>query len=72
MNVFEAGLVHVLMRVFGPVVVRVGMFVCHVVVLMRGVRMCMGHIAMVVFVRMRCFMGVLFGHGYRLLLRNTL
>jgi hypothetical protein len=37
------------------------------VVLMRGVRMCMGHIAMVVFVRMGRVMGVLLGHGYCLL-----
>jgi hypothetical protein len=71
-NVFEAGLVHVLMRVFGAVIVRVGMLVCDMVVLMRGVRMCMGHIAMVVLVRMRRVMGVLLGHGGRLLLRNTL
>jgi hypothetical protein len=71
-NVFEAGLVHVLMRVFGAVFVRVGMLVCDVVVLMRGVRVCVGHVAMVMFVRMRRVMGVLLGHGCRLLLRNTL
>jgi hypothetical protein len=71
-NVFEAGLVHVLMRVFGAVFVRVGMLVCDMVVLMRGVRMCMGHVAMVVFVRVRRVMAVLLGHGCRLLLRNTL
>jgi hypothetical protein len=70
-NVFEAGLVYVLMRVLGAVFVRVGMLVCDMVVLMRGVCMCMGHIAMVVFVRMRRVMGVLLGHGCRLL-RNTL
>jgi hypothetical protein len=68
-SVFEAGLVHVLMCVFGSVFVRVGMLVCDMVVRMRGVRMCMGHIAMVVFVRMRRVMGVLLGHGCRLLLR---
>jgi hypothetical protein len=66
-NVFEAGLVHVLMCVFGAVFVRVGMLVCDMVVLMRGVRMCMGHIAMVVFVRMGRVMGVLLGHGCCLL-----
>jgi hypothetical protein len=32
----------------------------------------MGHIAMLVFVRMRRVMSVLLGHGCRLLLRNTL
>jgi len=48
------------------------MLVCDMVVLMRGVRMCMGHIAMLVFVRMRRVMSVLLGHGCRLLLRNTL
>jgi hypothetical protein len=66
-NVFEAGLVHVLMRVFGAVVVRVGMLVRDMVVLVRGVRMRMSHVAMVVFVRMRRVMGVLLGHGCRLL-----
>jgi hypothetical protein len=66
-NVFEAGLVHVLMRVFGAVVVRVGMLVRDMVVLVRGVRMRMGQVAMVVFVRMRRVMGVLLGHGCRLL-----
>jgi len=71
-NVFEARLVHVLVGVLGSVFVGVRVLVRHMVVLMRGVRMCMGHIAMVVFVRMRRVMGVLLGHGCRLLLRNTL
>lgn len=62
-NVFEAGLVHVPVRVFGAVFVRVGMLVCHVVVLMGGVRMCMSHIAVLVFVRVRLVMRVLLGHG---------
>jgi hypothetical protein len=69
-NVFEAGLVHVLMRVFGAVFVRVGMLVCDMVVLMRGVRMCMGHIAMVVLVRMRAVMAVLVCHSCRLLVSS--
>jgi hypothetical protein len=71
-NVFEAGLVHVLMRVFGSVVVRVGVFVRDMVVLMRRVRMCVSLLAMVVLVRMRCVMGVLLGHGRLLLVRNML
>jgi len=71
-NVFEAGLVHVLVGVLGSVFVRVRVLVRHVVVLMRGVRMCMGHIAMLVFVCMRRVMGVLLGHSFRLLVRNML
>jgi hypothetical protein len=39
---------------------------------MRGVRVCMGHFTMLVFVRMRAVMGVLVGHGCRLLVRNML
>jgi hypothetical protein len=61
-SVLEVGLVHVLMRVLDPALVGVGVLVRDVVVLMRGVRVCVSHIAMVVFVRMRLVMGVLFGH----------
>jgi hypothetical protein len=62
-NVLEVGLVYVLMRVLCPVLVGVGVLVRDVVVLMRGVRVRVSHIAMVVFVLMRRVMGVLFGHG---------
>ncbi len=66
-NVFQAGLMYVLMSVPGPVVVGVGVLVRDVAVLMRGVRMCVSHVAMVVFVRMRPIVTVLFGHGCQLL-----
>jgi hypothetical protein len=60
---FEVGLVHVLMSVLGPVLVGVGVLVRHVVVVMRGVRVCVRLAAMTVFVCVRCVMGVLFAHG---------
>jgi hypothetical protein len=62
-NVLEVGLVYMRMRVLGPVLVGVGVLVRDVVVLMRGVRMRVSHIAVLVFVRVRLVMGVLFGHG---------
>jgi hypothetical protein len=62
-HVFEVGLVHVLMGVFGPVLVGVGVLVRHVVMLMRGVRVGVSLAAMFVFVCVRCVMGVLFAHG---------
>jgi hypothetical protein len=62
-HVFEVGLVHVLMSVLGPVLVGVGVLVRHVVVVMRCVRVCVSLAAMVVLVRVRCVMGVLFAHG---------
>jgi hypothetical protein len=71
-NVFEARLVHVLVSVLGSVFVCVWVLVCHMVVFMRGVRMRMGHFAMLVFVRMRRVMGVLLGHDCRLLVWNML
>jgi hypothetical protein len=71
-RVFQAGLVHVLMSVLGPVLVSVGVLVGHMVVLMRGVRMCMSLFAVLVFVRMRRVVGVLLGHGCHLLVRNML
>ena len=71
-DAFQVGLVHVLMGVLGSVLVGVGVLVRDVVVLMRGVRMRMGHFAMLVFVRMRRVMGVLLGHDCRLLVRNML
>ncbi len=63
----EAGLVHVRVGVLSPVAVGVRVLVGHVVVLMRGVRMRVSHLVVVVFVRMRRFVGVLFGHGFLLL-----
>lgn len=73
-NVFEAGLMHVLMSVLGPVVVGVGVLVCDVLVLvlMCGVRMCVSQVAVLVFVCMRRVVGMLLGHGCRLLVRNML
>jgi hypothetical protein len=71
-NVFEAGLVHVLMRVLGSVFVGVGVLMCDMVMFMRGMPMGMGHIGMLVFVRMRRVMVVVLGHGSRLLVRNML
>jgi hypothetical protein len=38
-HAFEVGLVHVLMSVLGSVFVGMGVLVCDVVVLVRGVRM---------------------------------
>jgi hypothetical protein len=71
-NAFQAGLVHVLMSVLGPVVVGVGMLVDHMLVLMRGVRMCVSRFAMLVLVRVRRVVGVLLRHDCRLLMRNML
>jgi hypothetical protein len=71
-RVFQADLVHVLMSVLGPVVVGVGVLVGHVVVRMRGVRMCVSLFAVVVLVRMRRVVGVLLGHGCQLSLRIPL
>jgi hypothetical protein len=65
-RVFQAGLVHMLMRVLGPVVVSVGVFMGHVVVGMRGVRVGVGFLAVLVLVRMRRIVGVLLGHGHLL------
>ena len=62
-RVFETGFVHMLMGVLGSVLVGVGVLVGDMVMLMRGVRMCMSRFAMVVFVGMRRVMGVQLGHG---------
>jgi hypothetical protein len=59
---FEVGLVYVLMSVLGSVVVGVGVLVCDMVVLVRGVRVRVGHAGVAVFVRMRRVMGVVLGH----------
>ena len=66
-NVFQAGLMYMLMSVLGPVFVRVGVLVRDVVVVMCGVRMCVSYVAMVVFMRMRRVVTVLLGHSCRLL-----
>jgi hypothetical protein len=70
-HVFQAGLMHVLMGVLGPVLVGVGVLVRDMLVLMRGVRMRVSHIGVLVFVRVRGVMGVRLGHG-QLLVRNML
>ena len=71
---FQAGLVHVLVRVLGPVGVGVGVFVADVVVLVGGVRMGVRLIAVLVLVLVgvRRVMGVLLGHGVLLSVRNLL
>jgi hypothetical protein len=58
----EAGLVHVSVTVLGSVVVGVGVFVLDVLVLVFGVRVGMSDPVVVVLVRVRPFVGVLFGH----------
>jgi hypothetical protein len=62
MHFFETGLVQVLVGVLGAVVVGVRVFMRDVLVVMRGVRMGMCLVAVVVFVRVRGVMGVLPGH----------
>jgi hypothetical protein len=65
-SVFQAGLVHVLMRVLGSVVVRVVVLMCDVVVLMRGVCVGMRRFAvlMLVLVCVGRVVGVLLGHSF--------
>lgn len=58
----ESGLVHVRVSVLGPVVVDVGVRVLDVLVFVVGVRVRVGDVAVVVLVRMRALVGVLFGH----------
>jgi hypothetical protein len=55
------------MGVLGPVVVGMGVLVLDVLVFVCGVRVCVGGTAMLMFVRMRLFMGVLFSHSDHLL-----
>jgi hypothetical protein len=61
--VLQLGLVHVLMAVLVAVLVGVRMLVRDVVVLVRSVRVRVGHVGMLMFVGVRPVMGVLFGHG---------
>jgi hypothetical protein len=70
-HVFQAGLMHVLMGVLGPVLVGVGVLVRDMLVLMRGVCMSVRYIGVLVFVRVRDVMGVRLGHR-QLLVRNML
>jgi hypothetical protein len=65
-NVFEAGLMHVLVGVLSPVLMGVAVLVRDMVVLMRGVRMAVSFVAVAVFVCVRGVMGVL-GHVLSLL-----
>jgi hypothetical protein len=58
----KAGLVHVSVGVLGSVVVGVGVLVLDVLVLVFGVRVRVSDTAVLVLVRMRPFMGVLFSH----------
>jgi hypothetical protein len=66
-NVFHAGLVYVLVGVFGAVRMGVGMLVLDVVVVVVGVCMRMGDVAVLVFVRVWRVVSVLVGHRYLLL-----
>jgi hypothetical protein len=63
-SVFQAGLVHVLMRVLGSVIVRVVVLMCDVVVLMRGVCVGMRRFAVLVLVCVGLVVGVLLGHSF--------
>jgi hypothetical protein len=63
----QPGLVHVSVAVLGSVVVGVGVLVLDVLVLVFGVRMRVNDPAVLVLVRMRSFMGVLFRHFHHLL-----
>jgi hypothetical protein len=58
----EAGLVHVLVGVLGAVVMRVGVLVFDVLVFVGAVCVGVRDTAMLMLVRMRPFVGVLFGH----------
>src|SRR3984885_2970141 len=62
MNLLEPGLVQMRMGVLGPVVVGMGVLVLDVLVLVICVRMRVLDAAVLVLVRMRVLVGVLFGH----------
>ncbi|HEY3925195.1 MAG TPA: hypothetical protein VGL75_11600 [Acidothermaceae bacterium] len=61
-NLLEPGLVQMRMGVLGPVMVGMGVLVLDVLVLVIGVRMRVLDAAVLVLVRMRALVGVLFGH----------
>jgi hypothetical protein len=61
-NLFEPGLVQMRMGVLGPVMVGMGVFVLDVLVVVIGVRMRVLDAVVLVVVRMRALVGVLFSH----------
>jgi len=61
-NLLEPGLVQMRMGVLSPVMVGMGVLVLDVLVLVIGVRMRVLDAAVLVLVRMRVLVGVLFGH----------
>ena len=61
-NLLEPGLVQMRMTVLGPVMVCMGVLVLDVPMLVIGVRMRVLDAAVLVLVRMRALVGVLFGH----------
>jgi hypothetical protein len=61
-NLLQPGLVQMRMSVLGPVMVGMGVLVLDVLVLVIGVRMRVLDAAVLVLVRMRALVGVLFGH----------
>jgi hypothetical protein len=61
-NLLEPGLVQMRMGVLGPVMVGMGVLVLDVLVLVIGVRMRVLDAAVLVLVRMRALVSVLFGH----------
>jgi len=61
-DLLEPGLVQMRMGVLGPVMVGMGVLVLDVLVLVIGVRMRVLDAAVLVLVRMRVLVGVLFGH----------
>ena len=66
----QVGLVHVRVGVLGPVVVGVGVLMLDMVVLVAGVRVRVGHLPVLVIVRVRIIMAVPVGH-HHLLTSNT-
>ena len=67
---FHPGLMHVRMGVLGSVVVSVRVLMLDVLVLMRSMRVGVGRLAMLVFMRMRSLVVVLVCHCDHLLLRG--
>jgi hypothetical protein len=63
----EAGLVHMPVAVLGSVVVGVSVLVLDVLVVVRGVRVGVRDCVVLVLVRVRVLVGVLFGHLNHLL-----
>jgi hypothetical protein len=61
-NLLEPGLVQMRMGVLGPVMVGMGVLVLDVLVLVIGVRMRVLDAAVLVLVRVRALVSVLFGH----------